>query len=358
DITLRASEDLVLNTISNAGMIKIMTTGDGAISIYADGDQNHTGNLSTVGFYVLSNENGNIYISGEDVDTGPGILVTSNTIAMVASNNLTIGPGAGFTASNIIGQAFSNIFIGVDLTAGVPTRTNNMVVGLGLLAFDAGGSIFEATGVVGDVTLKGDEIGLNAGEGIGTVSDPIQVDAESLLVVRLGDINQNNFTEVGVPPDVGMIVVDSDTLKDGLPTAAAGQPVPDFGISVLSEEDIVRGTDPNVGDETATESGSEKLDAVREEVARITASLVQEIPGARELANQFQLYYFLHQSMKMSEYNMELNLSFVDYLVFGDDQTLSDPLLPPGLKRDIYTRSSGSIYIYADDEIDVRPNVN
>jgi len=81
----------------------------------------------------------------------------------------------------------------------------------------------------------------------------------------------------------------------------------------------------------------EQVDAeTREFVQRVQESVIQDAPDAQTRVVQFREFYFLHHYMQVSEFSLDLDLNFIDYLLFGSANLTAGPDLPKEAKRVIY----------------------
>lgn len=81
----------------------------------------------------------------------------------------------------------------------------------------------------------------------------------------------------------------------------------------------------------------------------VVAATTDEQPMARERASLFNEFYFLHQSMQISEFSMELDLNFVDYLLFGSAQITPNAKFPVDVKDRIYIGGERPFQIFRTD---------
>jgi hypothetical protein len=68
----------------------------------------------------------------------------------------------------------------------------------------------------------------------------------------------------------------------------------------------------------------------------ILARFSEETPNMKERARLFDEFVFLHLTMQISEFSMELDLNFVDYLLFGEARIAANAELPASAKDVIY----------------------
>ena len=65
----------------------------------------------------------------------------------------------------------------------------------------------------------------------------------------------------------------------------------------------------------------------------------------KERAMQFNDFFFLHKSMQVSEFMMELDLNFISYILFGEANITADARFPAQAKRTIYIGGEKPYYV-------------
>jgi filamentous hemagglutinin family protein len=178
DISLIADKSVVVN--SNA--TRIATSGQGAIGLWADQDDDGSGDFIQLTGKIQT-QGGNIYLYGENVKQYGGSIVTLfGNISIKAGNKIQL------TRKGKVTSYFGGIVMEAK-----SIKVDNKVKGGKVLMHATRGSI------TGKGTITGGEVSLNANDDIGKASDPLDIDAGTLAALTdTGDIYLNELNSVQV----------------------------------------------------------------------------------------------------------------------------------------------------------------
>ena len=72
------------------------------------------------------------------------------------------------------------------------------------------------------------------------------------------------------------------------------------------------------------------------DISALLAKFFVDVPNFKERAKIFEEFFFLHLTMQISEFAMNLDLNFIDYLLFGEARIHANAQLPADAKDTVY----------------------
>lgn len=353
ELALLADGDLTI--LGRAGETYTLC-GENGVVLSADNDQSMTdGALGTQNALVnVTTSGGPIFISGHQVDLQDFTLQTpvgnEGLIAIFGSdtvdlslNDTTPNAMARHRAARFVAEAVNELRLGTPIVA-------------------TGDALFESTNdqITHDTPnlatvpqVMAENIGFKARDNIGSSGIAgIDVDVTGTLLALSTDGQTINVTERNdVFIDTGEL--DSGDLTPFVPSLAGDIATPDVDLSFQVEtEDPTPPTnipdepmDVTMDPEPENMTPPEPLLPVsnipefgtleRQRIERAKSAVILETATARVTAVQFAEFYFLHEKMQISEYANELDLYFIDHLVFGVAEITADPRIPVEVKGQI-----------------------
>jgi hypothetical protein len=214
-------------------------------------------------------------------------------------------------------------------------QLGGQLVATDLLLVEANGGAITGAGLV-----DGARVGLKAHGGIG---QGLGVNAAALLLLEQTAPGDMDLVLAGVGPTegelAGLLNLESRCSSDGksMPAIAYG---PDILIrGQLQEEPKPPVRRPPVvphdpGRPTPPAPNPPSPPAV--DIAALLAKFFVDVPNFKERAKIFEEFFFLHLTMQISEFAMNLDLNFLDYLLFGEARIHANAPLPAEAKDTVY----------------------
>ena len=389
DIRLEASGDIVYDGFANANgttlfqaddhinLLGESITGVDGVAFCADHDLDLVGDIITSGATsFIGTDGGPIFAYGVNIDLSHASLTTPsfapNVIGLLAIQDINLNnpdTDASFFGSDIYVQAGGSVDLGSPLRA-----TDQVLVSAG----DQINAIVHANGPNADATT----VGLQALNGIGSVSSPVVINSPEEIIqtgngapIEVNNVdpepNTIDYAESGdlsniLPPQFSAkvtpnILIDNGDPGDGggengggpittpseeptptvVPQTPEGEPTTTpVTIRVIAGEVTNPNPEPTRASPPATSLLGEVVPvsipafgtAERERIERGRSVTLIETPSAKVRAVQFSEFYFMHERMQISEYANDLDLYFIDYLLFGVAELTADPRIPIEVK--------------------------
>ena len=342
-------------------------TVNGSIALFAvsqGGGESGTISLGSGGgaTYLLQAPQGSIFLSGRQIDTVGGQFEAMG-ISLVADEGMRLS-GNGFTAMDLVAEANGELTVASELVA------DEMVLQAGNIKQESGG-------------LMASRVGLNASR-IGavpvTVSEQFVTEsADSGAILNGGASRGGRLTGADLSSDLPLGTSSRPPVR--VARAAADEPgtspplplpipTPDTTPTFDSEpeqEVALDGPEPEEAElppilirENPSSASGQGMNTARVQlpkdgmfdvnvplrlqvapelrrfVQQVQDTVIRDVPGAEVKAIQFAEFYFLHRYMQVSKFSMDLDLNFIDFLVFGRAGINADASLPKEAKRTIY----------------------
>ena len=349
------------------------------LALCADKDFDGNGNvLTTAGNVPLNTDGGPIFISGAGLDLSHASIQTPdfapNIVSLVAQNFINLvnpDTSALIRGSDIYVQANATAFLSTPMVA------DNQV----LVAATQINGVNHPAGP----TVQANLAGFQALNNIGSATSPIQIDAPNFItqapngaVVAINNADPTpteiDFAQSGdlsaqvpaplAPKVTANIIIDNrpggggnnnnggggDSFPGGPHSPpTTGDPEPNDNTPGGESDPVVGITQPSANDvmplrrtvpvSLLQENSPTRIPAfgtlARQRIERARAVPVIETPSAKVTAVQFAEFYFLHEKMQISDYANDLDLYFIDYLVFGVAEVTADPRIPVEVKGSI-----------------------
>ena len=286
---------------------------------------------------LIASESGPIALSGQNLDLTSATILNANGssfASLLAAQNIDLRNPVSTTsvsAGEVYVQAGGTIELGASLTA-----QEQVLV--------SAGNRINATAPITGPNAQAPVVGLQALGGIGTANSPVIIN--SVLTIDETGANAGTFV-VNQNTEAGRInAAASGDLGGRLPEPISSNPTPFIVIPIANALNVVSEIlnlgppvplKPNLPTEpppllAEMRSIPEFGTPERQRIDRTRARSRTETPTAKVTAVQFSGYYFLHEKMQMSEYANDLDLYFIDHLVFGIAEITADPRIPVEVK--------------------------
>ena len=367
ELALLADKDLII--LGQSGETHTFH-GENGVVFAADNDQTMTDGLLTTqnALAAVTTGGGPIFVSGHQVDLQDVTLQTPdaspNLIAVYGSD--TVDLSLNDTNPNAAASHRADRFVA---EAANQLRLGTPIVASGDALFESSNDeiVNDAPDLNGAPQVTADNAGFKARRGIGNSNGSIDVSVSSTLLVLSTDGEDINITERD-SAFIGTGELDSGDLNAFVPALAGtiATPAVDLAFGVIEEPPVSRNPErPTEDDEVTTDTPDEMVEPIvpttspntppppgiapltlsqilqnlpivqQRRVDRGRSASVVENATARVRAVQFSDFYFLHEKMQISEYANDLDLYFIDYLIFGVAEITADPRIPYEVKGQI-----------------------
>jgi hypothetical protein len=258
-------------------------------------------------------------------------------------------------ASRFVAEAANELRLGTPIVAdgdALFESTNDRIVsddpdlaGMPLVTSENAG--FKARRSIGTASGAGIDVDVNDRLlALSTGGESVQITERDGTFLATGELDSGDLAPF-VPPLAGTVATPAVDLAFGnqTPFLPEENPEPDQPEQATSRPDP--GT-PSTGLSTSDPEPPTVVEAppppeglppfgtlARQRIERARSAVLIETATARVTAVQFGEFYFLHEKMQISEYANDLDLYFVDYLVFGVAEVTADPRIPHEVKGQI-----------------------
>ena len=295
---------------------------------------------------------GALFLSGVNVDTeqieqsaGQGISIFARDLARLA--------GSGIAAPDVVIESGGHIELAENIDADTA-------------ALSAAGDVTQSDPTV---RIAADSVGIKA-VNVGAETSPVQINAETMAAVETEGtriFNNSGGADVGSvvgrnliperpassapvrvaqaeaseiveppPPPPGPGPTPTTPVVLQIPPAPEGAPPPEAVPEIAALlQPVTQAVEPTLLVMDPVETPVLDSEA-RRLINTVRAGFIAEIPDGKLRTILFEEFYFLHHFMQASDFSIQLDLNFIDYLLFGTARVEADTSLPKEAKRVIY----------------------